>query len=164
MAGPGIPGEATLVADARQLVQMAAEHFGEPLFILGESLGAGVAAATVADGHPRVRGVALLTPWNTLPDAAQAHYPYLPVRWLLKDRYDSTANLAHFPRRVAIIVAGADSIIPATLGEKLYADHKGEKRLWRFPEADHNTWPAGADQLWWGEVMRYLEAEDGKSN
>lgn len=155
----GKPGEAALVADARQLIDLVAQRFSGPIIVWGESLGAGVAAAAMAQGHPRVRSIALLTPWNTLADAAGSHYPYLPVRWLLRDRYDSSANLRLYDGRLAVVVAGDDHIIPSRLGEALYAEHPGEKRLWRFARSDHNDWHDAADPLWWREIMAYLDPQ-----
>lgn len=156
---PGKPGEAALAADARALIDAVAQRFPGPILIWGESLGAGVAAAAIAPGHPRVRGIALLTPWNTLADVAGSHYPYLPVRWLLHDRYDSSANLRQFSGRLAVVVAGADRIIPSRFGEQLYAGHPGEKRLWRFAGSDHNDWHDAVDSNWWQEIMAYLDPQ-----
>lgn len=155
----GKPNEERLLTDARRVIALVGERFAGPLIIWGESLGAGVAAAALAKGNPRVRGVALLTPWNTLADAAASHYPYLPVRWLLRDRYDNSDNLRHFQGRLAVIVADDDRVIPPHLGDRLYAEHPGDKRRWRFAGADHNDWPNAPTQPWWGEVMRYLDPQ-----
>lgn len=158
----GEPAEAALVDDARGLVQAVGRRFPEPVVVWGESLGAGVAAAAVAEPLAGVRALVLLTPWNSLADAAGGHYPYLPVRWLLRDRYDSISNLQAFSGRVAVLVADEDRLIPPALGLALYESYGGAKRLWRFPGAGHNDWPAEAQQAWWAEVMHFALAESGR--
>ncbi len=112
-------GEASLVADAATTIEQAHRLHGAPLLIIGESLGAGVAAAAVARQKTLVAGVLLITPWDRLDSVARFHYPWLPVRWLLRDQYDSAANLAAFGRPVIVAVAERDSIVPARFGVSL---------------------------------------------
>lgn len=158
----GTPGEALFVADAKVTLELAHRDFGTPLMVWGESLGAGVAAAASVNSLVPIQGLALLTPWDSLANAAQGHYWYLPVAWLLRDRYDSSANLQTFKGRLAILVAEADRTIPPQLAMRLFAAHPGDKKLWSFAGADHNSWPSDADLPWWGEVMRYLNDDLSK--
>ena len=162
----GEVSEAELVADARRLLERVHEAFGGPLVVWGESLGAGVAAAAVrqlADADRRggvpVDAVILVTPWDTLPNAASAAYPWLPVRGLLRDRYDSLANLSAFEGRVAVLVAERDAVIPAERGLALHAGLSVEKRLWTFPGAGHNSWPSEPGAGWWDEVIAFVLPE-----
>jgi len=148
-------GEASLVADAAQTVALARQRFAGPLLLAGESLGAGVAAA-LADGAARIDGLLLITPWDTLENVARHHYPWAPVGWLLRDRYDSVANLAKYPGRVLVAVAERDSIVPARFGTGLYAALTGTKRLVVMPGADHNDWPDRVDAAWWRDAVDFL--------
>jgi pimeloyl-ACP methyl ester carboxylesterase len=148
-------GEASLVADAAQTVVLARQRFAGPLLLAGESLGAGVAAA-LADGPARIDGLLLITPWDTLENVARHHYPWAPVGWLLRDRYDSVANLAKYPGRVLVAVAERDSIVPARFGTGLYAALTGTKRLVVMPGADHNDWPDRVDAAWWRDAVDFL--------
>ncbi|HEY0257119.1 MAG TPA: alpha/beta fold hydrolase [Candidatus Methylacidiphilales bacterium] len=93
---PGYPSEATIVPDARALVRSLDQAGYGPIYIWGESLGSGISAAVCADPNLPVHGLVLMMPWDTLAHAALAHYPYVPVSWLLRDKYDSAANLEHF--------------------------------------------------------------------
>jgi pimeloyl-ACP methyl ester carboxylesterase len=156
---PGSPGESVFVADARQTLLLAYQQFGEPLFLWGESLGAGVAAATAAAAPVPLAAVILLTPWDTLPDPAQTLYWYLPARQLVRDRYDSIENLRAFQSRLAVIVADQDEVIPSRHALKLYQTLPQPKRLWRFAGAGHNSWPLAADENWWREVMDFVSAD-----
>lgn len=154
----GTPGEATLVDDGRETVRLARAAFGEPLWVVGESLGAAVAAqVAVAPGAPAM-GLVLITPWDNLPDLAQAIYWYLPARWLVRDRYDTRAALQSFQGPQAVLIAGRDQIIPPAQSQRLYEALPEPKRLWRVPEAGHNDWPFKVGMAWWGEVLAWLEA------
>ena len=154
----GTPGEAILVDDGRETVRLARAAFGEPLWVVGESLGAAVAAqVAVAPGVPAT-GLVLITPWDNLPDLAQAIYWYLPARWLVHDRYDTRAALQSFQGPKAVLIAGRDQIIPPAQSQRLYEALPEPKRRWRVPEAGHNDWPFKVGMAWWGEVLAWLEA------
>lgn len=154
----GTVGEASLVADAAETLSLARREFGAPVLLAGESLGAGVAAAAYARVPHAASAIWLITPWDRLENVARHHYPWLPVSWLLRDRYDTGAHLRQASVPVAITVAGDDAIVPAKLGYKLHDGLQGAKRLWVIPGAGHNDWPTQADSRWWGEVVDYLIA------
>ena len=151
----GDVSEAALVADARRTLRLVDEAFGGPLLVWGESLGAGVASAALRHLDVPVEAVILLTPWDTLPNTAGAAYPWLPVRWLLRDRYDSVENLSEFGGRVAVLVAETDAVIPPARGHALYSGLDGDKRLWTFPGAGHNSWPSHPGAAWWDDVVDF---------
>ncbi|MBP6807364.1 MAG: alpha/beta hydrolase [Chromatiaceae bacterium] len=155
----GTPSQASLVADGRETVRLARAAFGEPLWVWGESLGAAVAAQVAVAPEGPARGLVLITPWDNLPDLAQALYWYLPARWLVRDRYDTRAALQPFQGPKAVLIAGQDQIVPPAHSQGLYAALPEPKRLWLFPEAGHNNWPAYAAAAWWGETVAWLEAQ-----
>jgi pimeloyl-ACP methyl ester carboxylesterase len=150
----GALGEASLVADAQALVTLASQHFGAPLIVLGESLGAGVAAAAARQRAP-IDALLLITPWDRLASVGSYHYPWLPVRWLLRDRYDNAANLANWNGPTLIVLAERDSIVPAPLGRALHDALRRPKRLVVMRAADHNDWPERVDADWWRAVMDF---------
>ena len=153
---PGSLGETALVADAADTVARLAAQFPGPLLLAGESLGAGVAAAVAARAPDQVSALLLITPWDKLKHVAQHHYPWAPVSLVLRDRYDSVANLARFDRPVAVVLAERDSIVPSRFGQALYAALPGPKRLWTRPGADHNDWMERLDDDFWPEVTTFL--------
>lgn len=155
----GKPGEQALVDDADATVALAHRRYGAPLLLVGESLGAGVAAAVAARQHDRVASLLLVTPWDRLENVAAFHFPWIPVRWVLHDRYDSAAHLASFDRPVLVVVAEADSIVPARFGEALYDGLTAPKRRIVVPAADHNDWVDHVDAGWWGEAVAFLLGE-----
>jgi hypothetical protein len=154
----GALGEASLVADATETIALAQRQFGPPLLVVGESLGAGVAAAAAARQREAVAGLMLITPWDRLEHVASFHYPWLPVRWLLRDQYDSAAHLAQFGRPVVVAVADHDDIVPPQFGTALYRALP-EPRLWLpLPAAGHNDWPGRVDAAWWRQAVDFMLA------
>ena len=154
----GALGEASLVADAAASIESAYRQFGAPLIVIGESLGAGVAAAAVARQADKVAGVLLITPWDRLQHVASHHYPWLPVSWLLRDRYDSVANLAGFGKPVMVAVAEHDTIVPARFGQALYDTLPPPKRLVVMAGAGHNDWSLRVRRTWWQQALDFLLA------
>lgn len=155
----GEPSEQTLVEDAKVAIQLAYAQFGHPLYVWGESLGCGVAAGAVRQTEVPIAGLVLFLPWDSLANVAASHYPWVPVRWLLQDRYDNVANLQDFQGPVAVLLAGEDEIIPIRHGRQLYTQLNTTKKLWVMPGASHNTMPVAPDQAWWREVATFLRGD-----
>jgi len=158
-AREGKKDEQSLVEDACQTLKLVHEQYGGPVYLFGESIGSGVATGVVARCEAMVKGVALITPWDNLPDLAQHLYWFLPVIWLVRDRYDNSENLKAYEGRVAVLYADSDSIIPPEHAKRLYDSIQSEKRLWVFEKAGHNSWPAWSDAQWWSEVMKFLDRD-----
>ena len=163
-ARPGKVGEQPFTTDAVETIRRVQKDFGGPIFLLGESLGCGVVCAAVAKTEVSIDGVALITPWDTLPNLAQALYWFLPARWIVKDRYDNVANLANYRGPVGVVLAGQDEIIPNRLTRRLYEALPDPKRLWEFPPAGHNSWPSGSQEPWWGDMMNFLDPKAAGNN
>lgn len=159
----GVPSEASLIGDAQQTLVLARQTWQGPLLVVGESLGAAVAAGAAARHGDAVTGVLLITPWDRLAHVATVHYPWLPVKWLLRDEYDSVAYLASFPRPVAVAVAVAehDRIVPARLGQALHDTLSGQKQLPMIPGSGHNDWPDQIDGAWWRKAIGAALGEPG---
>ena len=152
----GALGERSLVEDAQQSIALAHRLYGQPLLLIGESLGAGVASAAGAGQREHVAALMLITPWDTLEHVAAHHYPWLPVSWLLRDRYDSAAHLASIGRPVLVAVAERDRIVPARFGTALYEGLASPKRLEVVRAADHNDWLRYVDEAWWRSALDFL--------
>jgi len=94
-ARSGTPTEPSLTTAAIDAIDTLAHDPSRRVWLLGESLGSGVASAAVAQRPDKIAGLLLVTPYNTLPAAASSHYPWLPVSLLLRTRFDSETNLRH---------------------------------------------------------------------
>ena len=149
-------GEKSLVGDAEATIDLAHRRYGGPLLVAGESLGAAVAAQAAVRRRDKVAGLLLITPWDRLANVAAFHYPWLPVKWLLRDSYDSAAHLAAFDRPVLVAVAERDSIVPARFGRALYGGITAPKRLAVIPGAGHNDWLDATDGAWWRGALDFL--------
>ena len=160
---PGIPREKTIVPDGRALIRsLAAEGYG-PIYVWGESLGSGVAAAVCADRNLPVHGLALTTPWNSIANVGYYRYPLLPISWLIKDRYNSIANLENFHHPICVIRGSIDSVIPPKLTLDLYAHLPTPKKLILQDGYGHGNWPAGPTLTWWDDVLDFIAPDSTKA-
>lgn len=119
---PGSPSEDGLAADA-DAAAAALQELGYPArrtLYFGESLGSGVVAALQAR-HPPA-GMVLRSPFTELADVGAHHYPWLPVRALLQDRFPVVEHLVASDVPVTVIYGDRDSVVPAGLSARV-ADH-----------------------------------------
>lgn len=138
----GRPSEAALFADALALFdQVRAAH--SHIVAVGSSLGSGV-ATYLASQRPVARLV-LVTPFDSLQSLAQAHYPFFPVRWLLRDKYESWRYAPQVTAPTLLIAAEHDEIIPRASTERLHARFRsGLARYEVVKGANHNSVAAHA--------------------
>ncbi|NND66829.1 MAG: alpha/beta fold hydrolase, partial [Halioglobus sp.] len=127
-----------------------------PLYLLGESLGSGVASYIAASAPEQVAGLLLVTPFTSLAEVAEHHYPILPIRALLRENFNSVESLQSYDGPVAFLVAGSDQIVPTELGQKLHDGYQGRKWLRIVPGAGHNTLPMHPGDPWWAEASAFL--------
>src|SRR5690606_21736076 len=111
-ASDGTPAAPALLDDALAVFDdVQARHPGQPVSAIGRSLGSGI-AAHVAARRP-VDRLVLVAPFDSLANVAQSHYPWLPVRWLMRERYPAGDELRGYRRPVLVVRAGRDEVIPA---------------------------------------------------
>ena len=114
----GKPTEAALIADALALFDKV--HAGhQKVVLVGRSLGSGI-AVHVASLRPVARLV-LVTPYDSLQELAARQFPYLPVRWLLQDKFESWRYAPQVSAPTLVIAAEYDEVIPRDSTEALYA-------------------------------------------
>jgi len=146
----GRPSETGLALDSRAAWDYATQGLRVPaqqIIVFGESLGGGVAVQLVADkckaGTPP-GGLVLRSTFSSMIDAASHHYPWLPIRFALLDRYDSLSRIGHVKCPLLMMHGDNDHVVPFALGEKLFeaARHESangiEKRLVILKGAGHN--------------------------
>lgn len=154
---PGALGEKAFVRDAAETVRLAAAQYGGPLYLLGESLGGGVAAGVIREAPVKIDGLILITPWDTLAALAKRHYPHLPVSLILTDDYDNIANLGAFQGRIAVVGAENDQIIPVAHARALFAALPSPvKQIWTIPGAGHNDWINFATPATWQTIVAFV--------
>jgi pimeloyl-ACP methyl ester carboxylesterase len=153
-ARPGQPSQADFLGAADEAVTLIPDEM--PLIILGESIGTGVASAAAAAHPERVKGLLLLTPFDSLANVAQHHYPLLPVRWIMRDQYPSAEWLKSYRGPVSIILAANDSIVPAKFSQKLHDTYAGPRKLIIADQADHNDLLHTLRPEQWQQAMSFL--------
>jgi pimeloyl-ACP methyl ester carboxylesterase len=157
---PGAPSEHSLYEAADEAFRLLPTN--TPAYLVGESLGSGVAAYLAGRYPDKVGGVVQLSPYNRLADVAQAHMPLLPARWLLTDRFPSEDYLRNYHGPVAVLISSKDKVVPEKFGRRLYDGYAGPKRLWEFPQGTHGTamfQPVGT----WKEIIGFWQTEGGGS-
>jgi fermentation-respiration switch protein FrsA (DUF1100 family) len=133
----GRPTEAGLIADAAAVHAFAAARYGAGRLVLwGESLGTGVAVAIAAQ-YPVAR-VLLESPYTSTADIGAATYPFIPVRWLMKDQFRSDERIGKVTAPVLVLHGELDRLVPISSGETLYGLIRSPKQFVRLPRAAHN--------------------------
>lgn len=126
-----------------------------PVYLVGESLGTGVAAYLAKTYKQQVAGVALLMPYNRLAAVAQAKMPYLPAGLLLWDRFDPEDWLKSYHGPIKFVLAGKDEVIPKRFGRRLFDSYSGPKSLQVMAGAHHNEAPEELSAAWWADVFSF---------
>lgn len=135
---PGKPSEDGLAADAIAASE-ALEELGYPperTIYFGESLGGGVVATLQARRPPA--GIVLRSPFTELADVGAHHYPFLPVRLLLRDRFPVVEHLSSSKVPTTVIYAEHDSVVPSTLSARVADAASVLVERMVIPGADHN--------------------------
>ncbi len=134
---PGRPHEDGVVADARAAWEHLARRDDvdpERIAFLGESLGSGVLAALAGEHAPAA--LVLRSPFPSLADVGRRHYPFLPVRTLLRERFPTAQHLEGYDGPVLVVAGAQDRIVPTDLSREL-ASHVDADYV-EVPGAGHN--------------------------
>jgi pimeloyl-ACP methyl ester carboxylesterase len=149
----GRPSEAALFADALAVFDHVRREQTE-IAVMGRSLGSGV-AAWVASERP-VEQLVLVTAFDSLVNVAKEYFRWLPVGWLMRDRYDSASRAAAVKAPVLVVIAGEDEIIPRLRSEALVkAFPASQVGVEVVPGVGHNTLDESSGYL--ESVARFLQ-------
>ncbi len=151
---PGKPTEKSIFAAAREGLELVPPN--QPIYLLGESLGTGVASYLAGTYTNRIAGMILISPFNKLPSVAQYHFPILPAFLFLVDRYPSEVYLRNYHGKIGVTVDGRDIVVPQKFGLRLYNSYHGPKKLWEFPEGGHCEIREPAD-IFWKDAIEFLQ-------
>ena len=151
----GSPSLAALGDAAAEALDDLAARGKEPIWVLGESLGSGVAARAVALRPGIARGLVLVTPFARMADLVRKHFPFLPSA-LLRDRFAPATDLAGYRGPAAVIIAGRDEVVGAEQGQRLFEALIGPKLLFLQEEATHNGLNLNSRAPFWREIVDFL--------
>ncbi len=135
----GSPSEQGLARDVRAARQWLVDEAGvDParLLYFGESLGCGVVTELALE-HPPA-GLLLRSPFTDLAAVGSVHYPFLPVRALLRDRYPVAEAVARVQAPTVVVYGGADSIVPPSQSRAVAEAAADLREVVEVPRADHN--------------------------
>ena len=147
----GAPSESALVADALRWFDHVKP--GGKVYAFGRSLGSGVAVQLAAQ-RP-LAGVILVAPFDSLVEVGKRHYPFLPVGWMLKHRFDSMALAPKIAAPLLCVVAMDDEIIPVEHAKRLHDAWGGPKRWVALEGAGHNSTDNAAN--YWTSIVAFLK-------
>lgn len=152
----GSPGKDGFIAAGRAAVENLAAADKRRIFLLGESIGSGTAAALAGALPDKISGLIMIIPFARLVEVAKEKLPWLPVTLLLKDKFDNIAALANYKRPVAVVIAEKDEVVGAAQGRKLHESYAGPKKLIILPGATHNNFPTDPDASWFREASDFV--------
>ena len=116
----GSPTEKNLYEDAEAAIKWLNEKKVEnnQIILYGESLGSGVAVEIGKKNN--FNGIILESPFTSVENSAKIYYPYLPVKFILKDKYDSINKIDKIRTPILIMHGKKDDIIPFSMGKELF--------------------------------------------
>jgi fermentation-respiration switch protein FrsA (DUF1100 family) len=158
----GAATEEGLALDARAAADYVASRPDvDPgsIVYFGESLGGSVAVRLAVDRRPRA--MVLRSPFASLEAVARHHYPFLPVRWLLRERHDTTALIRRVTCPTLVITSDHDSIVPVSHTKAVYEAAPEPKRLLTIPGTDHNDFDLLAGERMIDVMIEFLRASVG---
>lgn len=171
----GSPTEEALASDAQAVWKYATDQRNvapDRIILYGESIGGGVAvrlASELSEAGTPPGALVLRSTFTSLVDMGAYHYPWLPVRLMMVDRYPSVDRIPAVTCPILHIHGTRDSIIPIKFGRRLFEAAPGTsttgvpKRFVELPEADHNDAILVAEPEMRRAVGGFLESVFGHS-
>ncbi len=135
----GWPSEDGLYIDARTALDwLNAQGIADDrIVIYGESLGTGIATKVAAERE--FAAIVLESPYTSTVDVAAARFPFFPVSWLMKDRFDSFTRIAQVHEPLLVMHGEADEVIPQSFGRRLFEAANEPKEGYWPKMAGHNS-------------------------
>jgi len=133
----GSPTEQNLYKDAEAAIQWLNENRvnNNQIILYGESLGSGVAVEIGKKNN--FNSIILESPFTSIENSAKIYYPYLPVKLLLKDRYDSISKIKSINTPILIMHGKKDDVVPFSMGQELFEKANSPKESFFTLEDDH---------------------------
>ena len=133
----GSPTEKNLYQDAEAAIKWLNEQKieNEQIILYGESLGSGVAVEIAKKND--FNGIILESPFTSIENSAKIYYPYLPVKLLLKDKYDSISKIKMINIPILIMHGKKDDVVPFAMGKELFEKANTPKHSYFTSEDDH---------------------------
>ena len=105
------------------------------LILYGESLGTAVTIEVAQNKN--LAGIILESPFTSMVELAQKYYPFLPAKFLLKDRYETVKKLKNISSPLLVLHGRLDTIVPFAMGEELFKQVNEPKFKYFIDNDDH---------------------------
>ncbi|PLY06230.1 MAG: alpha/beta hydrolase [Arcobacter sp.] len=133
----GLPTEKDLFNDALKIYANIQKNH-KSISLIGKSLGSGIASYVASKKN--IEKLVLITPYDSILNVAKEAYPFLPVSFLLKDKYESIKYIPQIKTKSMIIYGGKDTIINPKRTENLIKQFKkGQVKTVLISKAGHNN-------------------------
>jgi len=146
---PGEISEEGFYKDGRAFIDWIKEEHdvsSDRLVLYGESIGSGTATQMALEYD--IAALVLEVPFSSLYDIAKQQYFFLPVKYLLKDKFLNDLKIKEINTPLMIVYSDNDKIVPAHLTKKLYDAALEPKEIQNFPQAEHyNLYEHGAAKV-----------------
>lgn len=140
----GTPDEAGCIADSLAAQRWLADRLGvntSDIVLMGRSIGGSMVVALAAEQG--AQALVLENAFSRLTDVAAYHYPWLPVRLVMKNQYDSIARIGRYDGPVFQSHGTVDGIVPLRLGRRLFDAAPSESKTFvELPGLNHNDPPS----------------------
>ena len=133
----GKPSELGLYKDAEGAIKWLKLRgvIEKKIILYGESLGTGVAVEVAQNKN--YAGVILESPFTSMVNIGEKHYPFFPVRFLLKDKFESHKKINNISIPILIMHGKVDKIVPFAMGQKMYELSNEPKFFYSQEYGDH---------------------------
>jgi hypothetical protein len=156
----GRPNEAGCIADGDAAQHWLAAKTGikaNNVVLMGRSLGSAVAVALAAQNG--ARALVLENAFPTMPDVAAIHYPWLPVRWFMSNRYDNLNRIQKYSGPLLQSHGTKDELIPISCARRLYDAVPSARKQWlEFAGLGHNS---AMPRRYYDSLAAFLNANAG---
>ncbi len=149
------PGEKAFLSNARALLNHVEEQNNHdlPIFLYGESLGTGISIKLASEFD--IEGLILQSPYTSIAEVGQHHYPYLPVKLLAKHKFTADKWAKEVKSDVIVLHGKRDRIIPIEFGKKLSTSFTGKVDFQEFPDRGHNDM-VNDNPHYWNAIRSFL--------
>jgi fermentation-respiration switch protein FrsA (DUF1100 family) len=155
----GSPNETGVYADARAAYHWLTEVRGIParqIVLRGESIGSAVSLQLALEvAH---RALIMESPFTSATEMGERMLPWLPVRWLIRNRFDNMAKITQYNGPLLVTHGTRDSIVPFEMGERVFERANDPKRFYAVRGADHNDVPFVGGSAYFQAIDDFLKS------
>lgn len=154
----GSPNESGVCADARAAYRWLTEQKqigADEIVLRGESIGSAVSLQLALEVPHRA--LIMESPFTSAVAMGQRSFPFLPVRWVMRNRFDSDRQITRYRGPLLITHGTNDSIIPFEMGQQLFELANEPKRFYPVRGADHNDVPFVGGAAYFHAIGEFLD-------